>query len=129
MDDIEYPTEDEIREFHDGIIASDPDADPGIENPGGVETALCYISDGFFGEGPESVHEKAAHLARLITINHVFVDGNKRTATNAAETFYTMNGYVFATDELWEQILVAYACNSDAVRDDKVVDYCRKHAI
>jgi death-on-curing family protein len=46
-----------------------------------------------YGEKPETVHEKAFDLMRLIASNHWFVDGNKRTALNTTNLFYLLNGY------------------------------------
>ena len=75
------------------IIAEDDDASPGVHDADRIEFAITYISEGHFGEVPETIHEKAFHLMRLLASNHWFVDGNKRTALNATELFYLVNGY------------------------------------
>lgn len=45
----------------------------------GVESASTYVSEGYFGEVPETIHEKAADLMRLLVADHPFVDGNSTT--------------------------------------------------
>ena len=50
---------------------------------------------GFFSEVPETIHEKAVHLMRLLVADHPFVDGNKRTALRTVVVFYVLNGYTF----------------------------------
>lgn len=46
-----------------------------------------------------TIHEKAAHLARLIATEHPYVDGNKRTALAAVTMLYNINGYEFDPDD------------------------------
>lgn len=84
--DVFYPSVEEIIEIHNDIIEDDPDAEPGLKNRGDLEYAIDHIQFGTHGEGPETIHEKAYHLMRLIAANHPFVDGNKRTAL--ASTVY-----------------------------------------
>lgn len=93
QDELWYPTVDDIRQLHDDIIQEDPDATAGVEDEERVEFAIQYVQDGHFGEVPETVHEKAFHLMRLLASNHWFADGNKRTALNTTELFYLVNGY------------------------------------
>lgn len=88
-----YPTVDDIVAIHDNIIEEDSDSEPGIRNRQQIEFVVDYIKHGFAGEGPETIHEKAFHLLRLLAANHWFVDGNKRTALNSTIVFYAMNHY------------------------------------
>ena len=46
-----------------------------------------------------SLPEKAAALLHSLTLNHPFVDGNKRTAFTATDVFLRLNGWQFAADE------------------------------
>lgn len=57
-DDVEYPTPEEIHAIHERIVASDAGTEAGIRTPAAVDSALTYVSQGFFGEVPETVHEK-----------------------------------------------------------------------
>jgi death on curing protein len=128
MEEIEYPAEAEVLAIHADIIDSDPAAAPGTERLGAIESALVYVSEGYFGQVPETIHQKAAHLLRLIAAGHIFVDGNKRTALDTVALFYLMNGYEFTYDEeLEDEILVAYATDQESVDIERVIAYCREH--
>lgn len=128
-DGFRYPTVDEINAIHEDIVTEGAETTPGTQDPRDVESALHYIKDGHYGEKPETIHEKAAHLLRLLVINHPYVDGNKRTALAATEMFYAMNGYLFRYDDgeirSW---LKQLATDVDAVDMDTLTTYCRDHA-
>lgn len=127
-DELTYPTPEEILVIHEDIVASNPDTEPGVQNEEAIESALHYISEGYFGEFPESVYEKAAHLMRLLASEHPFVDGNKRTALNTVAVFFELNSYEFRyEDEPIRQILKRFAVNAEAVDMADVVEYFREH--
>jgi death-on-curing protein len=126
--DITYPTPDDIFTIHEDIVDSDPDTESGVISPDAVSSALTYVSEGYFGQVPETIHEKAAHLMRLLVADHPFVDGNKRTALDTVAAFYVANGYVFDHDDEVREILKGFATDASAVDIDRVSDYCRAHA-
>ena len=65
-----------------------------------LESALNRPQQLFsFGEAPPDVVDLAASYSIAILQNHPFVDGNKRTAFVALETFLRMHGYLFETDD------------------------------
>ena len=128
-EELLYPTTEDVHTMHEDIITNDPKADAGVKNPGGVESALLYVSVGYYNQVPETIHEKAAHLMRLLAAGHVFWDGNKRTALNATETFYDLNGYEFNHDDSGVRaILREFATDESSVDMDAVVSYCASHA-
>jgi|GEM_PF-703668 death-on-curing protein len=92
-DGLWYPSVDDILLLHDDIVSEDADASTGVNDANRIEFAINYVKHGYFGEVPETIHEKAFHLMRLLASNHWFVDGNKRTALNTTELFYLVNGY------------------------------------
>ena len=53
-----------------------------------------------YGEPPPDLADLAASLAFGLARNHPFVDGNKRTAAVACETFVMLNGAVLDADDL-----------------------------
>lgn len=118
-----YPTKEEVLAIHDDIIEEDTDATAGIMNEGDIEYALQYIEEGHFGQKPETLHEKAVELLRLIAANHPFADGNKRTALNATWTFYAMNGLYFEYGEEIKAILKLLAIKEEMVDKEQVVEY------
>lgn len=91
-----------------------------------VESALTYISEGYFGERPETIHEKAAHLMRLITADHPYVDGNKRTALAATAYLYDLNGFRLDVDDEVRLHLRAFAEGKSDIAD--TVTYLRERA-
>lgn len=127
MVEIDYPSAEEIRAIHQSIVANDDQTDPGEKTPGDVEFAVDYISKGYYGKVPESIHEKAAHLMRLIAGGHPFVDGNKRTALDSVEVFYQLNGYHFDYEDEVEDILTDFAQAASEVDIDTVVSYLDAH--
>lgn len=127
--DLLYPTRAEVLAIHDDIIAEDPAAEPGVRSPEAIDSTLTFVSEGYFGEVPDTVHEKAAHLLRLLVADHPFVDGNKRTALNTTVVFYDLNGFSFDyEDESVRDILKRFAVDADAVDMEQVVEYCRIHS-
>jgi death-on-curing protein len=124
-DEFSYPTPQDILVMHEEIVSNDPKSTEGVRKPDAPESALRYISEGYFGEVPETIHEKATHLMRLLVSDHPFVDGNKRTALNSTATFYAMNGYYFDYDDEIKDILKSFAGDED-VDVDQVINRCEE---
>ena len=53
-----------------------------------------------YGDPPPDLADLAASLAYGLARNHPFVDGNKRTAAVACETFVELNGAELQADDL-----------------------------
>lgn len=121
--EVFYLSVEEIIEIHNDIIEDDPDAEPGLENRGDLEYVTDHIQYGTFGEGPETIHEKAYQLMRLIAANHPFVDGNKRTALASTVYFYFWNGYELEYQEELESMLILIAIREDFIDPDVAVEY------
>ncbi len=122
-DEFWYPTVEDIVEIHDAIIAEDPDGEPGIEDRDRIQFAVDYVQHGMFGEKPETVHEKAFALMRLLASNHWFVDGNKRTALNTTNLFYVLNGYELEYGQDLRAVLKLLAVREDIIDRDVATDY------
>ena len=73
-----------------------------------IESALAQPRATFGGqELYRTIVEKASALGFSLIQNHPFVDGNKRTAHAAMETFLVLNGYELeASVDEQEQIIV-----------------------
>lgn len=99
---MRYLTAQEILAIHDRLI----------EQIGGAlgvrdENLLNSIAERpktSFGHKEQftTVFLKAAAYLEAIAIYHVFIDGNKRTSTVAAEVFLRANGYELAVFEVGE---------------------------
>ncbi len=61
----------------------------GLFNEGLLEAALYRPQSGYY----KDLLEKAAALLESLAMNHPFVDGNKRIAFFATDTFLRLNGY------------------------------------
>lgn len=118
-----YPTKEEILIIHDDIIEEDPDGEPGIIDEDRIDFAIDYIKHGAFGESPETIHEKAFHLMRLLASNHWFVDGNKRTALNTTELFYRLNGFNFDYGEDIRAMLKLFSVREGLIDEEEGVQY------
>jgi death-on-curing protein len=82
----------EIIDLHQALIDQTGGA-PGIRDLGALESALAQPRATFGGTDLHAtVVQKAAALGFSLTLNHPFVDGNKRAAHAAMEVFLLLNG-------------------------------------
>ena len=73
----------------------------GVRDAGMLDSALARPQQRFaYGDPPPDLAELAAALAFGLARNHPFVDGNKRTAAVACETFIQLNGAELNADDL-----------------------------
>ena len=124
-DDFAYPSIELILDLHEQIVAEGDATEPGVRSENAIASALQYISEGFFGEVPETIHGKAVHLMRLLVAEHPFVDGNKRTALRTVIVFYMLNGYTFEYGDEIRALLHRFATDEAAVDTDTAVIYFR----
>ncbi|WP_449417983.1 type II toxin-antitoxin system death-on-curing family toxin [Phormidium nigroviride] len=73
----------------------------GVRDEGLLESALAQPQASFGGELLHpTIHDQAAAYFYHLAMNHPFIDGNKRTAFAAMDTFLRLNGYSLnLTDE------------------------------
>lgn len=126
-DSVWYPSVEDVVTIHDDIVSEYADTYRGVQNRGDIEFALNYIEHGSFGTTPETIHEKAFHLLRLLIANHPFVDANKRTALNTTVVFYFLNGYRFSYDAKIRTVLKRFGTDEQAVDTEETIDYLRSH--
>ncbi len=122
-----YPSVQDVLDIHEDIVSEYTDTSHGVQNRGDIEFALEHVESGSFGTVPETIHEKAFELLRLLVVNHPFVDGNKRTALNTVTVFYFLNGYRFEYDDEIRGILKQFGTDEASVDDDSVIEYLRTH--
>ncbi|GAB3729828.1 type II toxin-antitoxin system death-on-curing family toxin [Luteimonas pelagia] len=73
----------------------------GIRDDALLESALARPQQLYtYGDPPPDLAGLAASLAFGLARNHPFVDGNKRTAAVACETFLVLNGASLEADDL-----------------------------
>jgi death-on-curing protein len=68
----------------------------GIREPGALESAMMRPQSGYY----EDLIQEAAALMESLSMNHPFVDGNKRTAFAVTDAFLGMNGHFIVCDSL-----------------------------
>ena len=126
-DSVNYLSTDDILAIHELIVESNEYTEPGISSPGDVAYAVEHVREGHFGHVPESIHEKAYQLLRLLAANHPFVDGNKRTALMSVRIFFALNGLKFDYDREIKAILKELATDEADVAEGAVLSYLREH--
>ena len=124
-DAVTYPSVELVLDLHEQIVEEGETTEPGVRSEATVESALQYVSEGFFDEVPRSLHEKAVHLMRLLVAGHPFVDGNKRTALRTVVVFYMLNGYTFDYGDEIRTLLRRFATDEAEVDIETAVVYFR----
>ncbi len=90
---IRYLEIDEILELHFWII-EDFGGSHGVRDELGLKSLVAAPRTVVFGEEQYvSVHEKAAVYLRNCIADHIFTDGNKRTAVTITGIFLARNGW------------------------------------
>jgi death on curing protein len=123
---MRYLTLPEVLEAHERILRQSG-GEPGLLNLGALESALAQPRMTFDGQDlyPTMV-EKAAALGFSLIQNHPFVDGNKRTAHAAMETFLVLNGYqIHATVEEQEDAILKVAAGKSG--REAFTEWLRRH--
>ena len=100
--------------------------DDGVRDAGLLESALAR---------PQNIHayEPEADVARLtaaygfgIAKNHLFVDGNKRTALTATRTFLALNGYTLEATQP-EKALTFLGLADGSFSEEELANWIRIH--
>ncbi|WP_428312412.1 type II toxin-antitoxin system death-on-curing family toxin [Hydrocarboniphaga sp.] len=86
--------------LHDRQIA-EHGGSAGLRDEGLLESALARPQQlHHYGDPPPDLADLAASLAYGLAKNHAFVDGNKRSAIVACETFIELNGATLDASDL-----------------------------
>ena len=93
MTDIDFLTVEDVESLHDEQLRLFGGLD-GIRDRGALESAVAVPASTFDGALLHAdVFAMAAAYAFHLAENQAFVDGNKRTALNAALVFLGLNGW------------------------------------
>ncbi len=84
----EYLTTLEVAEMH-RLLIEQFGGSHGIREMGALESAVLRPQMGYY----EDLIQEAAALLESLAMNHPFIDGNKRIAFFAADTFLRVNGH------------------------------------
>jgi len=114
-----------ILAIHDEQLAEHGGA-LGVRDEGLLESALAGPLNRA-SHGEPDMGELAALYAIAIAHNHPFIDGNKRTAYVALETFLALNGCAFPVGDA-EAAVVLLAMAAGEIPDDEFTDWVRANA-
>jgi death-on-curing protein len=110
--------------IHEAQIAEHGGAE-GVRDPGLLESALARPRNAWV-YGAADFCALAAALGHGIARNHPFVDGNKRTAFVAIETFLLLNGRELLASDA-ECVLAMLDLAAGEMSEDAFADWLRAH--
>ena len=110
--------------LHSESIAEHGGAD-GLRDEGLFESALARPRNLAVYGTPDAAALAAAYGFGLAK-NHPFVDGNKRIALVAVETFLMLNGFALTADDA-QTVLVMLSVASGSFSEDELADWLRKN--
>ena len=101
----------------------------GVRDEALLDSALARPQQLFaYGDPTPDLAALAASLAYGIARNHPFVDGNKRTAAVACETFIRLNSGALQADDL-ELYPVYIALAEGSLPEDELAAWLRAHLV
>jgi death-on-curing protein len=113
-----YLTFDEVVSIHDKVL-SEIGGLPGFLDEGRIHAAVGRLTSGYYNH----LFEEAAALMESVANNHGFVDGNKRTAFAAADTFLRLNGFCIRIEPLVACELITQAMAAKLFKFDLILEW------
>lgn len=122
-----YLSPQQVLFIHARLLA-EMGGEPGLFNLGLLESAVGRPQATFDGvDLYPMLEDKAAALMESLTLNHPFMDGNKRVAITAAALFLRRNGYQFVADNAeLERFTMAVVMGKTSL--DQIVAWFRHHS-
>ncbi len=117
-----YPTVGTLLTMHE-ILIDETGGAAGIRDMGALESAVMRPQIGYY----DGIIEEAAALMESLAMNHPFVDGNKRVAFAAADTFFLMNGYFIDCDGIEAHRHFMDLFDTNSFRFSELVDWLTEH--
>lgn len=96
----------------------------GVRDPGQLEAALYRSQTGYYAD----LIEEAAAVWESLSLNHPFIDGNKRTAFAATYTFLAINGWRLTADADDVYAFLRGLYDAHAFNFEALVSWLREHA-
>jgi death on curing protein len=118
----------EILEIHQRVIEQSGGA-AGVRDLGALESAVAQPRMSFDGDDLyPTIVDKASALTFSMVSNHPFVDGNKRSAHAAMETFLVLNGFeIEASVDEQERLMLDLA--SSRLSRASLTEWLRSHVV
>ncbi len=99
----------------------------GVRDLGLIESTVGRPMSTFDGVNLyKTIFEKAAALLQSLLKNHLFVDGNKRTALSATGIFLTINGYNLNNTHN-DEVAFALKVANDDLKVKQIAEWLKKH--
>lgn len=98
----------------------------GIRDEGLFDSALAR-PENLAAYGEPDAYALAAAYGFGLARNHPFVDGNKRVAAIATETFLALNGFELVVDDA-SFVLTFLALAAGEITEDALADWLRRHS-
>lgn len=95
----------------------------GIRDAAAGEAAVFRPQSGYYN----SMEEEAAALMESLAQNHGFIDGNKRIAFAAADTFLRINGFYIDVDAIEGFDFIDGSIDRKEFRYPLILDWIREH--
>lgn len=92
---------------------------------GMLESALYRPQTGYY----QDIGELAAALFESLLMNHPFIDGNKRAAFFATDTFLRLNGYRLEVESKSAHAFIINLLESGQVDFNNLRDWIRVHCL
>jgi death-on-curing protein len=117
-----YPTLTETLELHSRLIERFG-GKGGVRDKGLLESALMRPQTGYY----KTLSMEAAALLQSLSLNHSFIDGNKRVAFATTAIFLRMNGFRLKVDaDNGESFLIDQVIHRK-VSIEEIADWLEKH--
>jgi death-on-curing protein len=95
----------------------------GVRDKGAVEAAVFRPQTGYYN----SLQEEAAALMESLANNHGFVDGDKRIAFSATDTFLRINGFYLDVSAEEGFDFIYGSMDRREFRFARILDWIREH--
>jgi death-on-curing protein len=115
-----------VLAIHDAHLA-EHGGPSGVRDRGLLESALARAQH-LAAYGEPDIAARAAAYAFGIARNHPFVDGNKRTALVALETFLALNGHALAADDA-ACVVIMLRLAAGELEEDALAAWVRQNLI
>ena len=115
-----------LRAVHDEQLAEHGGA-VGVRDEGLFESALAR-PENLAAYGEPNVASLAAAYGFGLARNHLFIDGNKRTAFVAVELLLEFNGYSLGADDA-DCVLTMLAVAAGTLDETQFAAWIRQHAV
>lgn len=121
---IQFLSVDEAIAIHERLIERFGGT-PGIRDKGLLESALYRPQTGYY----DDIAELAAGLFESLILNHAFVDGNKRMAFFATDTFLRMNGWKLSVETESAHSFITGALERSECNFDELLPWIREFLV